>query len=173
MKRFMYSGAVLLIIASIGCKQNSDSISNEKWKETSETKTVEQIQNTEEEWKKLSKFLTDNSPFREAGDGIFIYFEKDGILYSKGFSNSEKEKHKSSWEIDQPGKCLFLHILNYDGKDLIKDKYYSFSIGNYKGKISGIILSKDKYFEEQDDAGNYLVSDKYLTLTVAKYLGSE
>lgn len=111
MKRFLCLVAVLFIIGSVGCKQNSDSKSKEKEKVLSGTKTVEQIQNTEEEWKNLSKFLTDNSPFREAGDGIFIYFEKDGILYSKGFSNGENEKQKSSWEIEQPGKCLSVCFL--------------------------------------------------------------
>ena len=78
MRYFLISILTLLMISSFACKQNADQKIKENDKKVSEAKLVsnEIIQNTDQDWKTISRFLIDNSPFRECGDGIFIYFEK-------------------------------------------------------------------------------------------------
>ncbi len=152
----------------IGAKNEVSTIN--KTTINAEVSTVKKIiNNTDEDWVNVVSVLTMESPFRDSGDGIFIYFIKGGILYSKGFNNSDKELQEGYWRVDKTEKSIYLHVKDPEGKDYVNEKYYSFIVTKYDNQISGLIFSKDKNFEEQDDAGVFLINNKYLTLTAVKH----
>lgn len=174
---------LLIVITCLNCKReevnsrdkigakNEVSTTNKKTINTEVSTVKKIINNTEEDWVNVVSVLTMESPFRDSGDGIFIYFMKGGILYSKGFNNSDKERQEGYWRVDKTEKSIYLHVKDIDGKDYVNEKYYSFIVTKYDDQISGLIFSKEKNFEEQDDAGVFLSNNKYLTLTAVKHFG--